>query len=73
MTDAEIKVALNYLITVTETVREAREIPEGIVYAALMDRMDINAFNSMIGVLIKSGLVTRSNAHLLTWVGPEVQ
>jgi len=35
--------------------------PEGYLYAALMDRLDLQTFQSMIEVFIRAGLVTRES------------
>jgi len=66
----QIKSALNLTFAVTEAIREAGEIPSGTLYVLLCGKLDITAYNSMIEMLKRTGLVTES-AHLLKWAGPK--
>jgi hypothetical protein len=65
----EVKAALAIVVAVTETIREAKEVPEGILYATLMSRLDLVGFQKMVAVVVGSGLVEKQG-HLLRWVGP---
>jgi hypothetical protein len=76
MTDAEIKAkahaVVSMVVALGETIKEAGSdgVPEGVLYAALMTRgVSLESFNRMVNLLIKAGVVKRSN-HLLTWIGP---
>ena len=71
-TQAEKKAALSMIIAVTEAIREAREIPEGTLYAVLMGRCEFPAFEKMVALIVHTGLVEK-RGNLLRWVGPEVR
>ena len=45
------------------TVAETETAPEGIMYAALMGSYSLEEFNDLLGILAKSGLVTRTGYH----------
>lgn len=53
---------------VGEAIKELGEVPSGLLYARLMVYMDINTYNTIIGLLEKAGKIT-NKGHLLTWVG----
>lgn len=47
----------------------AGSIPSGHLYAMVQGKMNIEAYNSCINLLIKSRLVRRDAFHVLTWIG----
>jgi hypothetical protein len=53
---------------IVETVRDAGRAPVGILYAALLGRASLPAFEGMISVAVGTGLVKRTG-HELVWVG----
>lgn len=59
------------MVAVTEAIREAREIPEGTLYATLIGRVDIAGFEKIVGIVVGSGLVEK-RGNLLRWIGPEI-
>lgn len=71
-TKAELKAALAVTMAVAETIREAKEVPSGHLYAMLVGRVDLQGFQAMIRTLKNAGLVAEQN-DMLTWVGPEVK
>lgn len=72
-THAELKVALQLMMAVAETIREVGEAPSGTIYAALAlaDRVSLSGYQSLIANLKNAGLV-REQSHLLTWIGPKI-
>src|SRR4051812_14824227 len=68
-TQTEVRAALRIVLAVTETIREAGEVPEGTLYAGLMDRLDLAGFEKMIALVVRTGLVEKQG-HLLRWIGP---
>jgi hypothetical protein len=70
VTPEQTKAALGILLAVSETIREVGEAPSGIIYAALMDRVDMQGYTKMLNVLKGAGLIVETPAHLLRWVGP---
>lgn len=70
-TKEQLKAGFSAVVAVTEAIREAGEIPAGTLYAVLMGRCDIVAFEKLVSVIVGSGLVEK-RGDLLRWVGPEV-
>lgn len=70
VTSEQTKAALGILLAVSETIREAGEAPSGIIYTALMDRVDMQGYTKMLLILKGAGLIVETPAHLLRWVGP---
>ena len=66
----QVKAAATMLIVIADTIREAKSIPSGHLYAILMPYMSLETYTSIINGLKDAGVVKESN-HLLTWVGPE--
>ncbi len=64
--------AVLVILAVAETIREARTVPSGHLYAMLMDRLTIDGYRSIIATLKGAGLVSESS-NLLTWIGPEIK
>lgn len=64
---------LRDLISVGECIRELGEVPSGHLYARLMGKLSLESYEAIIRQLVKADLVKRSNAHLLTWIGPVVK
>lgn len=62
--------ALKLLTVVAETVREAGRVPSGTVYAALVGRVTIEGYQSMLRTLKNAGLVEEKH-HELFWIGPK--
>lgn len=71
-TRADIRAGLAMTMAVAETIREAGEVPSGVLYAGLVGRLDIHAYNKLIGILKNSGLV-EEKSHLLRWIGPTLE
>lgn len=73
VTKEQVKGAFNTIVAVTEAIREAREIPEGTLYAALMGHgCDLATFEKMVRIIVNTGLVEK-RGKLLRWIGPEVR
>lgn len=64
----KLKAALAITIAVAETIREAKQISSGHLYAALMPKLDYQAYVSLVNLLKNSGVIREEN-HLLIWVG----
>jgi hypothetical protein len=52
-----------------DAIRELGEVPSGHLYAALMEKMTLETYQRIIGMLKASGMVKES-FHVLKWVGP---
>jgi hypothetical protein len=53
-----------------EAIQGLGEVPNGHLYARVMGRIDLGAYNGAICVLKDAGLVEET-AHVLKWVGPK--
>jgi hypothetical protein len=69
-THDDVKAALGIVTAVADAIRELGEVPSGHLYANLMSKLSLEQYEQVIGVLKSTGLITESNAHLLTWVSP---
>lgn len=57
---------------IAEAIRELKTVPSGELYARLMGKLSLEQYESLIGSLVKVGLVTKAG-HLLRWVGTAVE
>jgi hypothetical protein len=67
----KIAAAIDVVLVLADAIREAQQIPSGVLYGMLLGKVSLEGYQSVIGVLKRAGLVSEAN-HLLTWVGPEV-
>ena len=72
VTAEQKKAGLAILLAVSETVREAKRVPSGTVYAALIGRVTFEGYQALIRTLKGAGLI-EEKANELIWVGPEVR
>jgi hypothetical protein len=70
-TSQQVKAAFNTVLAVTEAIREAKEIPAGTVYAALVGRVDLQGFQKILSIIKGAGLI-EERTHLLRWIGPQI-
>lgn len=72
-TTTQLKAAAAVLISVTEAIREAGELPSGHLYATLMSLgYDMEAFQKIVTMIVNTGLVEK-RGDLLRWIGPEIK
>lgn len=67
---AKVATAFKVLAALSETIRDLGEIPSGELYAQTMAYLDHEGYEAAIKTLIRAGLVERTDAHLLRWIGP---
>jgi len=72
VTPEQTKAAFRVVLAVTDTIREAGRVAEGPLYAMLCDRMDLQAFERMVQIIVNTKLVKREG-HELVWQGPHIQ
>lgn len=72
VTKEQIAAGIRVVGAVAEAIREAKEIPSGHLYSALMSTAGINMeqYESIIGTLCRTGLVKKDGMHVLHWTGP---
>ena len=68
----DTKATVNTIYAVSEAVRTAGEIPNGHLYAMLCGTLGLEAYNSIIKLLVRAGLVSNT-ANLLRWIGPQLE
>jgi len=61
--------AAKYAIAIAQAIHDLGSVPEGHLYARLMDKLDLSQFTALIDCIVNTGLVKRSPSHLLTWEG----
>lgn len=66
---SEAGAAVEIIMAVAEAIRSLKSVPSGHLYARLMGSLTLDDYQSIIGVLKRTGLVSESG-HLLTWTGP---
>ncbi len=64
----KIFAALQVTIAVAGAIHELREVPAGILYTHLQDKLSLDVFMNCIRTLKDTGLVVEEN-HMLKWVG----
>lgn len=55
--DTNKKMLMAFIIL--SSVNEVKEAPEGIVYAGLMSKLDLDTFQVIVGGLVETGLLVR--------------
>ena len=68
-TRQEIKAALTGIQAVAEAIRNLKQVPSTDLYIHLMGHMDIQTYESIIGLLKRAGLV-KEKGSLLKWALP---
>jgi hypothetical protein len=66
-TESEIKNAFIFIKTIADSIREAKRIPSGTLYAVLMDKISLSEYEKVIAILKKSELIEEKN-HELIWI-----
>lgn len=55
---------------IAECIRDLGSVPGGHLYARLTGHVSIDVYESVIDMLVRSGLVREHANHLLEWIGP---
>lgn len=67
-----LKAAFKVTVAVSEAIREAKEMPSGVLYAFLLAKLPgltEDAYKGLLRNLTGAGLV-KNEGHLLRWIGP---
>jgi len=67
----KLQLALAKVAAMGEAIQELGAVPSGHLYAQVMDIMDVNAYESIISILVKTNLIRREGSGMLHWIGPE--
>jgi len=70
MTVTQIKAVIKLTQALAEAVRKSKEIPSGHLYAAVMDKVNLQNYNWVMDRLVGAGLV-KLKGDLVVWTGPE--
>ena len=71
-TPTQLRAGLALTLAVCESIREAREIPSGTLYASLMGKVDFEGYQKLLRILTGAGIIEVIPSHLIRWTGPEV-
>jgi len=63
--------AIEKIKIISESVRIAKEIPSGTLYALVCGKFSINDYNATIEILERANLIS-NESNLLKWIGPEI-
>jgi hypothetical protein len=69
-TPAQRQAGLNAVLAIAEAIRQVGTAPSGNLYAAVMGRMSLAAYEKAIAILVNANLVAQDQSHLLRWIGP---
>lgn len=72
-TKAETAAALNIMLAVTEAIRGLKEVPSGVLYANLMGKLSLEAYQKIIGMLERNKLIEVTSSHVIRWTGPKLE
>ena len=64
--------AIMTVLAISETIREAKRIPSGTLYAALLGKMSLEVYNGIIKAL-KNARLVKEVSHELVWIGPNLR
>lgn len=70
VTKDQVRAAVNTVVVLTETIRELKEVPSGVLYAQVMGHMSFENYQAAIALIKRTKLVSEEN-HVLRWVGPD--
>ena len=69
-TKDDVGTAVAVIGAIAETIREAGEVPSGVLYAGLMTKgCTLPQYEQILGVLQRAKLVA-VKGHVVRWVGP---
>lgn len=58
------------LVAMAETLKEAKEMPAGIAYAALQGRCNLDLFQGCVAMMVKMGICIQRRNNMLEWQNP---
>ena len=67
-TAEQIEKHIQAIKAVADCIKELKQVPSGHLYARVMEFMDIDQYNTIIGILISTKFVRQEN-HVLIWIG----
>lgn len=63
---------ISLIKAVADTVQEMGTAPNGILYAALMNMIDLETYKNILGILERAGLIKVSDGNcIISWIGPK--
>jgi hypothetical protein len=71
-TGEQLTRTLSAMAAVAEAIARLGSVPSGVLYAQVCGAMDLSAYNSVIALLKRAGLVAEKG-HVLTWSGPDIR
>lgn len=72
VTKEQLRAGIDIVLAVSEAIRTIGTVPSGVLYArSCMNALTVDQYNQVIGLLKRAGLVAEE-AHVLRWVGPQL-
>lgn len=68
LTKAQIHAALSVLRALADIIRELKQVPNGHLYARVMEHLTLQEYTAFIEKLKSSKLIKEEN-HVLIWIG----
>jgi hypothetical protein len=69
MKSAQVAAVAEVVALLGNIIRQVKEIPSGHLYARLMDKVNLDQYNSLIAILQRMGWI-KIQHHLIIWTGP---
>ena len=69
VTKEQVGAVVDVIRALADTIRELGSVPNGHLYAQVMEVLDLPTYERAIAMLKRAGLVAESG-HLLTWACP---
>ena len=70
VTPEQVRAALRFVAAIAGSIQDAGECPSGPLYAAVMGRISLEAYQKILDTLARQGLITVSPCHMIRWIGP---
>lgn len=69
LTKAQKHAVISATLALADAVRELGSVPSGHLYARVMGQLQLEEYEAMIGCLIRNGIISKDDNHVLTWKG----
>jgi hypothetical protein len=56
---------------IADAIRELGTVPAGTIYAVVMGKISLEAFEKILGILKGAQLIEQDQSSLLRWIGPK--
>ncbi len=71
-TKAQMLSGVDAVLAVSEAIRQAHQLPSGVLYAHLLGIVSMEGYLMALGILKRAGLIEIGASHMIRWIGPEI-